>query len=187
MTRFLTKATLLAFAGLALAGCIDSSGPILSGSQQAFGTKLRLQLYTLKDGHARDPERALFVWRGERYVRVGGALRGVSAFSVHTFEGGDFIIQEQPRKRPSIREYALAHKLADGVYQVLPIDENDADEATRAANCGKGDAKDPSACRISTRDQLFAFAHATAARKKQDSGLALVLPSEAGRPHRHRR
>ena len=100
----------------------------------------------------------------------------VSAFSVNPFENGDSIVQEVPRKRPRITEYALLHKIADGVYQVLAIDENDADAPTRAAYCGKGDAKDPSPCRITTREQLFAFARATAARRKQDGGLAILLP-----------
>ena len=72
-------------------------------------------------------------------------------------------------------------KLADGVYQVIAIDEADADEATRAANC-----KHPGgiACRIETREQLFAFARATAARRKNDGGLAIRLPDDRGcAPH----
>ena len=179
MTSLLKTAALLVLAALALAGCIDSSGPILSDSQQAFGPKLRVQLYTLRDGHAQEPEQALFTGNGALYEHAGGAMREVSAFSVHPFEGGDYIIQEVPVKRPRITEYALLHKLADGVYLVQAIDEDDADEPTRAAFCGKGDAKDPSPCRIATREQLFAFARATAARRKPDGGLALLLPAEA--------
>ena len=186
MTRFCKLAALLALCALALAGCVDSSGPLLSDSQQAFGPRLRVQLYTLRGGQAHDPERALFVWRDGRYVHAAGGLREVSAFSVHPFENGDTIIQEVPRNRPRITEYALLHKIADGVYQVLAIDESDADEPTRAAFCGKGDAKDPSPCRITTREQLIAFARATAARRKQDGGLAIILPSAPERPARKR-
>jgi hypothetical protein len=184
--RFLKTAALLAVAGLALSGCIDSSGPILSDSQQAFGPRLHVQLFTLRNGYAHDPEQAVFVWRGGLYAHAAGALREVSAFSVNPFENGDFIIQEVPTKRPRISEYALLHKLADGVYQVLPIDENDADESTRAAYCSKGSPQDPSACRIETRAQLIAFARATAARGKQDGGLAILLPAKPERPERHR-
>lgn len=179
MTSFLRSTALLALAALVLSGCIDSSGPILTDSQQAFGPRLRVQLYSLHGGYAHDPEQAVFVWRGGLYARAEGALREVSAFSVHPFEGGDYIIQEVPVKRPRITEYALLHKLADGVYLVRAIDEADADEPTRAAFCGKGDAKDPSSCRIATREQLIAFARATAARGKKDGGLALVLPDGA--------
>ena len=87
-----------------------------------------------------------------------------------------------------ITEYALLHKLAEGVYQVIAIDEADADEPTRAAYCGKGDKTDPSPCRIATRDQLFAFARATAARRKTDGGLVIRLPDneKAARPARER-
>ena len=188
--RFPKSAALLVFACLALAGCIDSSGPILTDSQQAFGPKLRVQLYTLRDGVAQEPERAAFAWNGALYEHAGGGMRDVSAFSVHPFEGGDYIIQEVPRKRPRIAEYALLHKIADGVYLVQAIDEADADEPTRAALCGKGDAKDPAPCRIATREQLFAFARATAAHRKQDGGLALLLPAEtehAKKPRARRR
>jgi len=176
--RFPKSAALLVFACLGLASCVDSSGPILTDSQQAFGPKLRVQLYTLRDGFAQEPERAAFAWNGTLYEHAGGGMREVSGFSVHPFEGGDMIIQEVPRKRPRIAEYALLHRIADGVYLVQAIDEADADEPTRAAMCGKGDAKDPASCRIATRDQLFAFARATAALRKPDGGLALLLPSK---------
>jgi hypothetical protein len=41
------------------------------------------------------------------------------------------------------------------------------------------------ACRIETREQLFAFARATAARRKTDGGLAIRLPDDmrARKPH----
>ena len=70
-------------------------------------------------------------------------------------------------------------KLAEGVYQVIAIDEDDADAATRAAEC-----KHPggAACRIETREQLFTFARATAAKRKTDGGLAIRL--EDARPKR---
>jgi hypothetical protein len=187
VNRILISAALLAIAGVVLAGCIDSAGPILTDSQQAFGPQLRLQLYTLDKGYAREPVRATFTWNGTRYEHTSGGMRETSAFSVHPFEAGDYIIQGLPRKRPSIREYALAHKLAGGVFQVLAIDEDDADEQTRATFCGKGSAQNPAACRIKTRDQLFAFARATAARRRQDGGLALLLPPESAKPNRHRR
>jgi len=182
--RFPKSAALLVFACLGLTACVDSSGPILTDSQEAFGPTLRVQLYTLRDGFAQEPERAAFTWNGTLYEHAGGGMRDVSAFSVHPFENGDMIIQEVPHKRPRIAEYALLHKIADGVYLVQAIDEADADEPTRTAMCGKGDAKDPASCRIATREALFAFARATAARHKQDGGLALLLPSKKTRARR---
>jgi hypothetical protein len=182
--RTLAQAGLAALCALALTGCIDSSGPILASSQDVFGAKLKLQFFSLREGRAREPAQAEFTWNGSLYSHAGGGLREVSAFSVHTFEAGDYIIQEVPVKRPRITEYALLHKLADGVYVVWPIDEEDADEPTRAAFCGKGTPKDPSPCRIETREQLFAFARATAARNKQVGALVLRLPDGAEKPQR---
>jgi len=80
----------------------------------------------------------------------------------------------------------VLHKLAEGVYQVIAIDEADADEPTRAAYCGKGDKTDPSPCRIENRDQLFAFARATAARQKTEGGLVIRLPEDPERPARRK-
>lgn len=172
MRRFTVVAALCA---LSLSACVDSSGPILTGSQPILGPKLQLQLYSLRKGYADDPEKATYTWDGKLYVHAGGGMKDVSAFSVHAFEGGDFIVQDVPAKRPQMSEYGLVRQLADGVYLVRAIDEDDADEATRAAHCGKVDKADPSPCRIKTREQLFAFARATAARRHADGGLAIRL------------
>jgi hypothetical protein len=178
---FLFRAAFVALCGLALTGCIDSSGPILTDAQPILGPRLNLQLYSLREGHAHDPERASFAWNGKLYVRSGGGMKDVSSFTVHPFEAGDSIIQSSQLRHPQIAEYALMRKLAEGVYQVIAIDEDDADEATRAAQC-----KHPggTACRIETREQLFAFARATAAKRKTDGGLAIQLDDV---PHPQRR
>jgi hypothetical protein len=166
------RAVLAALCALSLSGCIDSSGPILTDAQPVLGPRLNLQLYSLREGHAHDPERASFAWDGKLYVRSGGGMKDVSSFTVHPFEAGDSIIQSSQLRHPQIAEYALMRKLAEGVYQVVAIDEDDADEAARAAQC-----KHPggAACRIETREQLFAFARATAAKRKADGGLAIRL------------
>ena len=178
----IVRAAFAAFCAFSLFGCIDSSGSILSDSQPVLGPHLNLQLYTLRDGYARDPERASFTWNGKLYAHAGGGMKDVRAFSVHPFEGGDYIIQSVPVRHSQISEYALMRKLAEGVYQVIAVDEADADEPTRAANC-----KHPggTACRIETREQLFAFARATAARRKTDGGLALRVSDDMRPRRRH--
>jgi len=177
---FLFRAAFAVLCGLALTGCIDSSGPILTDAQPVLGPRLNLQLYSLREGHAHDPERASFAWDGKLYVRSGGGMKDVSSFTVHEFEAGDTIIQSSQLRHPQIAEYALMRKLAEGVYQVIAIGEDDADEPTRAANC-----KHPggAACRIETREQLFTFARATAAKRKTDGGLAIRL-DDTPRPQR---
>ncbi len=165
---------LTALGALALGGCIDSARPILTDAQPTFGPHARFQFYGLNKGAAIDPEQADFVWKDGHYARASGGMKDVAAFSAHPFEGGDSIIQSIPTDPKHHIEYALMHKLLDGVFQVLPIDEDDAAEAVRKANCQK--TKDFS-CRIETRDQLFALARATAAARRDDrGGLAIRLP-----------
>lgn len=173
MKHFTIRAMLAGLCTLTLSACIDSSGPILTDAQPAFGPRLNLRLYTLRKGFADEPEKVNFAWNGALYARAGGSgLKDVSAISVHPFEAGDYILESLPVKQPQLTEYALLHKLASGVYLVIAIDEADADEPTRAQYC-----KHPgnAACRIETREQLFAFARATAARQKDEGGLVLRL------------
>ncbi|MBI3705545.1 MAG: hypothetical protein HY244_17245 [Rhizobiales bacterium] len=177
MKSILARLGIAALCALSLSGCISSVSPILSDSQPLFGERARFQLYGMRKGIAVDPEQVSYTWDGARYAHAGGGMKDVRAFSVHPFEAGDFIVQSVPANRAGKVEYAVMHRLMDGVYQVLVIDEADADEPTRAANCNKGE-KNNWSCRIETREQLFAFARATAAHRKDDNGgLAIRLPS----------
>jgi hypothetical protein len=175
--RSIVRAAAAAFCALSLTACVDSSGPLLSDSQPVFGDRVRLQFYSLSKGVADEPEQATYRWKDTRYVRTGGGMRDVRDFSVHPFES-NFILQSSAAKRPRVTEYAVAFRLTDGVYQVIGIDEDDADAATRAAHCKK---TNDSACRIETREQLFAFARATAARRKGEGGLVIRLADHVKR------
>jgi hypothetical protein len=162
---------------LSLSACIDSARSILTDAQPLMGQRVRFQLYTLRDGHATDPERARFAWDGKRYVRAGGGMKDIASFSLHPFEGGDSIVQSVSVRHPEHVEYAIAHPLADGVYLVNAIDEEDAEATARAQCTHPGGA----ACRIDTREQLFAFARATAARHNANGGLAIRLADDKHR------
>jgi hypothetical protein len=181
MKSILLRTAVAALCALSLTGCIDSASPILTDSQQLFGQRARFQLYGMRKGFAVEPEQVSYTWDGARYAHAGGGMKDVHAFSVHPFEADNFIVQSVPANRAHKVEYAVMHKLMEGVYQVIVIDEADADEATRAANCNKGE-KNNWSCRIETRDQLFAFARATAARRKDDGGLAIRLPDKPEQP-----
>ena len=109
-----------------------------------------------------------FEWSGSRYVLRRSDR--ISDFTAHAFEGRDLIVQSTASRTPRT-EYAIARKLADGVYLLIPISEEDADDATRERFCTK--TLDAS-CRIATPEQLFVFAHATATRD-DDSGLLAVV------------
>lgn len=176
MSLSIVRAATAAFCALSLSGCVDSDGPILTDSQPLFGNSVRLQLYNLRKGFVDEPEQASFKWEGAKYIHASGGISDVTAFSVHRFEGRAYIIQSAAAKRANIMEYAVAHKLAEGVYQITAIDEDDADGLTRARDCKQ---VDESHCRITTRAQLVAFARATEARQKSEGTLALRLPDGA--------
>lgn len=153
-----------------LAGCIDSAAPVLTDAKPLLGDRLHLQLYGLHEGTAHEPTSATYAWRGGRYVLTGGNAKDIGDFTLHDFEGADLIVQDMRAGRSV--EYALARKLAEGTYLVFPIDESDADEATRTKLCSRDGG---AACRVTTPDQVLTFARATAAKPHSNGGLAIVL------------
>jgi hypothetical protein len=177
--RSIVHAAAATLCALSLSGCVDSAGPILPDAQPLFGKDLRLQFYTLRNGFADEPEQASFKWDGDRYAHAGGGMSDITAFTVHRLEGRAYIVQSAAAKRPNIIEYAVAHELTDGIYQVTAIDEDDADGTTRARNCRRADG---SHCRITTRKQLFAFARATDAQQKGKGVLVLRLANGSEPP-----
>lgn len=160
---------------LSLSGCIDSATPILTDSQPLIGETFRMQFFSLRKGTAYDPEQARYVWNGKQYVHADGGMADVAAFTVHAFENDNLIVQSMPAEKDRVVEYGLLRRLADGVFLLLPIDEDDADEATRAKYC-QHVAK--AACGVTTREQIVTFARATAARRKDSGGLVIRLPDE---------
>lgn len=155
-----------------LSGCVDSSGPLLPDAQPVFGQQLRLQFYSLRKGIADEPEQAAYRWNRGAYQRTSGGMTDIGSFSVHPLARDIFAVQSATTKRPGIFEYAIARRLADGVYQVIGIDEADAGRLTRARYCKRSS---DSSCRVETRNQLYAFARATAERKRGQGGLVLRL------------
>ena len=168
----------VSIAALTLAGCVASTEPILSDAQPLLGQRLQFQLYSLRAGFASDPERATFAWDGKRYAFAGGNAKGMDDFTLHAFEGGDFIAQSAPKRGKSNFEYALVRPLADGVYRVIAIDEEDADPGTRSEYCATASK---GSCLIRSHQALTVFARATAGRKKDDGGLAIRLADEKAR------
>ncbi len=178
MIRSTIRAAAAILCALSLPACIDSSGPILSGAKPLFGDQLNLQFYSLRKGFIGDPEQATYAWDGTKYRRVGGGMADIDAFALHPFGRGNFVVQSEAAKRPGIFEYAVVVKLTDGVYRVVAIDENDAETAIRTRYCKRvGD----SYCRVETRESLYAFARASAQRRKDQGSLILRL-ADGARP-----
>jgi hypothetical protein len=164
-----------------LAGCVDSAAPLLTGAQPVLGSSVRIHGYSLKEGRANGPTVGTFRWDGAQYRVVGRPTFDVATFTVVSFAGDDLIVQS--RHAPIIQtrnaqpdlhivEYALARKLADGVYSLATIDEADADEATRTKFCTR---RAGSSCRLETPEAVLAFAQATAAKPDPKRTVAIIV------------
>jgi hypothetical protein len=165
-------------ASLALSGCISSTTPVLSDAKPILGDHGQIHVYSLSGGAAHDPEVLTFRWSGSRYLlQQKGKSQDTSDFTVHPYQGRDLIVQATGARPPKPVEYALARRIADGTYLVVPIDEDDLDEPTRAKFCVK--TQDAS-CRIATPEQLFVFARATADKPIDGGGLAVIVPADDG-------
>jgi hypothetical protein len=164
-------AALFALAACGLTGCVTSTSPILGDARAILGD--RIQVYAFgpaKDG-ARTHSSGIFEWSGSRYIGSAGEF---SDFTAHPYEGRDLIIQSRPSRGPRITQYGLARRIAENVYLIIPINEDDADEGTRERFCTK---TQDAPCRVTTPEQLFVFARATAAKDEETGGIAVVLPA----------
>jgi len=161
---------------LGLGGCVTSSAPVLSDAKPVLGERGVIHVFTLSQGGASDPNVVSFQWSGSRYL-IRGKSVGYSEFTAHAYEGRDWIVQGTTQKAPQRIEYGLARKLAGGVYQLVPIVEDDADAPTQEKFCTK--TQDAS-CRIATPEQLFVLARASADKAEQAGALAVVIPGRSG-------
>ena len=164
-------AVLAVLASCALTGCISASGPILGDAKAILGERIQVHVFTASREGARDHSTGIFEWSGSRYLPRSGDF---TDFTVHPYEGRDLIIQSRASRGGSITEFALARRIAEGVYLIIPITEEDADEATRERFCTKTQG---AACRITTPEQLFVFARATADKDEDSGGIAVVVPA----------
>jgi len=170
------RGTGAALIALALAGCVDSADPLLTGTQPVLGPRLRVHVYTLSDEPASGPDIATFRWDGAQYAVVGQPTLDVAAFTLAPYRSGDLIVQSRS-SRPQVKgiEYAVAHREHNGVYLVSGIDEQDADEATRAKFCTKTAS---SSCEIADHDALMAFVDSTAGRPNRKGALAVIVEDD---------
>jgi hypothetical protein len=153
-----------------LTGCISSDEPILTDGQPLLGKEPHLLFYVLREGTAREPSAKTFRWQDGRYVPIGRSAKDIGPFTLHAVEGSDLIVQTLSAGKPV--EYGIARKLADGVYLVAVADESDADEATQNKFCEKPPG---TACRVTSREAVLAFARASAAKPHAGSGLVLLM------------
>lgn len=173
--RRLLQALVALLSFLALAGCVQSAAPILTDAKPLLGETARFAHYDLRDGTAHDPDTSESKWDGSRYIGVAGSSKEPFAFTVFALDDRNYIVQNAPAKKDVPIDYAIARKLADGIYLTFLIDEKDSDEATRAKFCVE---HSDATCTVAEREALIAFARATAAKPHDTGGLAIRLADD---------
>jgi len=175
-TATVVPVALILFAAFALSACVQSETPLLAGSKPLFGMQFQLNLYQdFTEGKALSVKTSVFRWNDHHYSLVSGESSGVQYFVVQRLDGGNFLIEANENDHV----YLLGRKLRKGTYGIVPLDQNDVDEATRNRICV---TRNPVICNIKTRRQLDIFVRAAAAKT---GGYAMVgMISPIGRPSR---
>ena len=173
---------------LATGACVSSTEPILSDARAILGERGQLHIFSAPKDGARNVLRYDFQWRRDRYVTTPGRRAGSRSNSPPTpsraatwwCSGRAPWPGRRSRSSAGCRPvtYFLLRKVAEGAFLMLPVTEDDVDDATRKRFC----IKSPEAtCRISTPEQLFVFARAAAEKEDPDAGIVVVLAAPAKR------
>jgi len=164
----LIPVALILFAAFALSACVQSETPLVIGSTPLLGMQFQLNLYQdFSEGKALSIKTSVFRWNDTHYSLVSGDSSGLQYFVVEPFDDGNLLIEANEHDHA----YLLARKLAKATYRILPIDQNDVDEATRNRTCVK---RNPVICMIQTRRQLDTFVRAAAAKTGGDIMVGVV-------------
>ena len=146
--------------------------PLLTDAKPLLGQQFEVHLYeNFADGKASDFHRAVYQWKDDNYVRGSGLARDAKRFVAQPLAENDFLLQSTDST--NLFNYWIGRKLAVGVYLIIPLDEADADDTTRAAVCGKDQPE--GICRVGTYDQLLKMSRATAAKPVRNAALGVVL------------
>ena len=156
-----------------LSGCVESQAPLVTDAKPLLGPQFEVHLYeNFVDNKASDFHTSVYHWQDGQYVRGNGLARDAKSFVAKPLAANDFLIQSTDEEGKTFY-YWIGRKLAPGVYMIFPLDEKDADDATRHAACGAGDPE--GICRVRTYDQLVTLARATAAKPVHDAALGVTL------------
>jgi hypothetical protein len=173
LLRPVTRVALFIAAMLALAGCVSSEAPVMGQSLQPFGDNTKFQFYSLRGGAAHEPSLMQLRWTGTHYTALGPDFHKDNALTFHTLDGNDLVAQVIDGRPDRKVDYAVLRQAAEGVYLVNPVDEDDADAATRAKFCAA-----PSGCRVTTPEQVMGLARATAAKHHSRGALAIRIADD---------
>ena len=158
---------------LALSGCVESQMPLMTDTKPLLGQQFEVHLYeSFVEGKATDFHTAVYHWTDGQYVRGSGMAKDAKRFAAQPLAANDFLIQSTDDDA-KVFYYWIGRKLAAGVYLIFPLNEADADAATRNTACG---ANQPEGiCWVKNYDQLVTLARATAAQPMRQAALGVVL------------
>ncbi len=164
----LIPVALILFAAFVLSACVQSETRLVVGSKPLLGMQFQLNLYQdFTEGKALSVKTSVFRWNDTHYSLVSGDASGVQYFVIQPFDGGNLLIEANENDHV----YLLAHKLAKGTYRIVPIEQNDVDEATRNRTCV---TRNSVICAIVTRQQLDTFVRAAAAKTGGDIMVGVI-------------
>lgn len=168
----------LAGAMLLLAGCVQSDNPLLTGAKPLMGEIFEAHFYeNFVDGKASNVHTAVYRWTDDHYKLVRGGNTRVTSFAGIALDTDTFLV-EGVSKESNGFNYWIARKIVDGVFLIAPVDENDADEPTRAAACtGKAVS---GFCFVEKKDELIRLAKATAAKTLRNPTLGVLVLRREG-------
>jgi hypothetical protein len=162
---------------LGTGACVNSTEPVLGDARAILGESGQIHLFDAGEGSTSNPRIHRFQWNGRRYVVQGRAE--IIDFTAHSYEGRDLIVQARTRRDLRPYSYAVAHKLTDGVYTVVPIEEKDSEDGVRNRFCISAPG---GACRIETPEQLFALARASAGKDFERGLIAVIARPQPPQP-----
>jgi hypothetical protein len=168
----LAKFGACAIVTMLLAGCVESSKPLITNARPLIGERFEVHLYeNFVENKASYFHTAVYQWRDGQYLRASGLANDAKRFAAEPLAGSDFILQSTDDEGKRF-VFWIGRKLSDGVYLIFALNAEDADEATRTANCSK---ETTDLCRIATHEHLVAMARAAAAKPVRDAALAVLV------------
>ena len=93
---------------LALPGCINSATPILGDAKAILGDRIQIHFFSATKDGRRDYSTAIFEWNGSRYLPRGNAVGDWPEFTIHPYEGRDFIVRNFDHAPSLTKEMLLA-------------------------------------------------------------------------------
>lgn len=173
--RLFSKGSVGITAGLALAlsGCIQSPVSLITDAKPLVGEVFEAHFYqNFVEGKAESVHKAVYHWKDGRYMRVGGPANGVQSFVATPLDGADFVIEGRGESDGNYA-YWMARKIVDGVYLIVPINEDDADEITRTKSCSQSALT--GFCVVKGREELMTFAKAVASKPMHNPTLGVLI------------